>query len=57
MIKAIVLTKPTLGITQLYEHIIVAVGLVDDLLLFWADRHVYQFDTPKTKTKKKQTHL
>ena len=57
MIKDIVLTKPTLGITQLYEHIIVAVGLVDDLLLFWADRHVYQFDAPKTKTKKKQTHL
>jgi hypothetical protein len=57
MIKDIMLTKPTLGITQLCEHIIVAVGLVDDLLFFWADRHVYQFDVPKTKTKKKQTHL
>jgi len=57
MIKAIVLRKPTLGIPQLCEHIVVAVGLVDDLLLFWADRHVYQFDVLKTKTKKEQTHL
>lgn len=47
----------TLGIPQLCEHIIVAVGLLYDLLLFWAGCHFYQFDAHKNNTKKMQKYL
>jgi hypothetical protein len=42
----------TLGIAQLCEHIIVAVDLVDDLLLFRAGRHVCQLDISQSQHKK-----